>query len=164
MPDGYGGITWDLNWVSYQEAQDPYNPESPPSRIYTNYSLWPAGNYDAVPFNFSSPVVFDGAYVSGYGGYGGTAFILFDGLTQVWTSATLVQSSTPTFLSSGYSGLVTSVEVAGYNGFYVLDNVTYSTGAVPEAGTWAMMLAGFAGLAGATVLRRRQGRIASALA
>ena len=75
------------------------------------------------------------SYVSGYGGNGGTAFILFDGLTQVWTSATLVQSSTPTFLASGYSGLVTSVEVAGYNGYYVLDNVTYSTGAIPEAGT-----------------------------
>ena len=29
VPDGYGGINWDSNWIVYSEAQDPYNPESP---------------------------------------------------------------------------------------------------------------------------------------
>ena len=162
VPDGYGGITWDSNWQNYSESQDPYNPESPPSRVYTNYSLWSGGSFDAVPFYFSSPIVFDGAYFAG-GYYEGVTFELFDGPTQVWTSATLDQSATPTFLASGYSGLVTSVQVAGYNGYYVMDNVTYST-AVPEAGTWAMMLAGFAGLAGGALMRRRHDRSASVFA
>ena len=46
--------------------------------------------------------------------------------------ATLKPSSTPTFLSSGYTRLVNEVRVNCYNATVVLDNVTYHTAAVPE--------------------------------
>jgi hypothetical protein len=152
VPDGYGGINWNSNWTVYSEPQNPYNPESPPARIYTNYSLHPAGNYEAVSFNFLTPAVFNGGYVAG--GYSeGVTFELFNGASLVATSATLYQTATPTFLSSGYGGKVTSVEVLGYNGYYVLDNVTYS--AVPEPSTWALMLAGFGALGFASWRRAR---------
>jgi hypothetical protein len=152
VPDGYGGINWNSNWQVYSEPQDPYNPESPPARIYTNYSLHPGGNYEAVSFDFLTPAVFNGAYFSG-GYYTGVTFELFNGASLVATSATLYQTATPTFLASGYGGTVTSVAILGYNGYYVADNITYSS--VPEPSTWVLMLAGFAGLGFAGYRRSR---------
>jgi PEP-CTERM motif len=149
VPDGYGGITWGGDWTVYSEVQSPYTPESPPARVYT---------FDAdASFSFSAPEVFDGAYFSGEDDALVT-FNLYDGATEVWTSTTLTPSSTPTFLASGYNGLVTRVVVASTEpDFYVMDNVTYGTGtATPEPATWAMMLLGFAGLGFAAYRRTRK--------
>jgi hypothetical protein len=78
-------------------------------------------------YSVAHAVVFDGAYVSGTSGTGGVTFEMFNGATLVATSTTLDQTSTPTFLASGYAGQVTSVEVLAANGFYVLDNITYDS-------------------------------------
>jgi hypothetical protein len=136
VPDGYGGINWNDNWTNYTEPQPPYTPESPPSRVYTISS--------AATFDFITPTVFDGAYFSG-NSFAPVTFDLFNGATLVATSGTLAPSSTPTFLSSGYSGLVTEVVVSSPDpDFYVMDNVTFGVSGVPEPSTWAMMLLGFA--------------------
>jgi hypothetical protein len=149
LPDGlvpsvYDGINWGSNWSVYSGPQSPYTAESSPSRIYTNYAFFPPGSASVDTFSFVSASVFKGAYVAGYGGFGPVTFDLYNGANLVAVSASLSASATPTFLSSGYSGLVTSVGVSGAAGYYVLDNVTYN--AVPETSTWVMMLAGFAGL------------------
>lgn len=133
VPDGYGGIQWDNNWIYYGFDQNPYTPESIPNRIYGNYDKW--NGLSSIPFYFASPVIFDGGYFAGLAGIDfsvPTSFSLYNGGTLQATSASLIPSSTPTFLSSGYTGLVDEVRVNLNNGFTVLDNVTYHTATVPE--------------------------------
>lgn len=153
VPSPYMGINWLDNWENYGSGQYPYTPSSPPNRIYTNYSLHAPGNYEEVTFEFVNPAVFNGAYVSG--GYSlGVTFKMYYQNVLVHTSATLNQSDIPTFLASGYSGLVDKVGVLGYNGYYVLDDITYDAAGVPEPCTFLMLGFGLAGLAAIRRARR----------
>ena len=34
VPNGYGGINWNDEWTYYGWTQDPYNPSSPPARVW----------------------------------------------------------------------------------------------------------------------------------
>jgi hypothetical protein len=147
VPNGYGGINWNGNWSYYGFSQPPYTPESSPNRIYDNVD---GGN----SFNFVKPQVFDGAYLSGYS-FATVTFELFNGATLVATSGTLDPSATPTFLASGYSGMVTSVDVVSPSGDFVMDNVTYGTGtsATPEPSTFLLFGTGLLGSLG--MLRRK---------
>lgn len=134
VPDGYGGINWDSNWIYYGFDQFPYTPESIPNRVYQNYDKWPDFNQTyAIPFYFPSFVRFDGAY---FAGEAPVTFELYNSGSLVATSGTLTSSSTPTFLASGYAGLVDEVRVVS-NTFRVMDNVTYNTDTetVPEPST-----------------------------
>lgn len=153
VPDGYGGIIWDSNFEYYGFEQPPYNPESRPNRVYGSYSKWSVTPL-SVPFYFASPVIFDGAYFSGADFGTPVSFSLFkEGILQA-TSASLTPSSIPTFLSSGYTGLIDEVRVNWYNGFTVMDNVTYRNTSVPEPAT----LIGLLGLGafGVTKIKRNQ--------
>jgi PEP-CTERM motif len=148
VPNGYGGINWNGNWTYYGFSQPPFNPESAPNRVY---DLPGGGN----SFNFVTPHVFDGAYFAGISAATVT-FELFNGVTLVATSGTLAPSGTPTFLASGYSGLVTSVEVISPGpDEFVMDNVTYGTGtsATPEPSTFLLFGTGLLGSLG--MLRRK---------
>ena len=40
VPDGYQGVTWFGQWTNFTEAQDPYNPHSPPGRVYDGVERW----------------------------------------------------------------------------------------------------------------------------
>ncbi|MEH2002023.1 MAG: PEP-CTERM sorting domain-containing protein [Nostoc sp.] len=130
VPDGYGGIQWDNNWIYYGFEQNPFNPESIPNRIYGNYGKW--NGPSSIPFYFASPVIFDGGYIAGSDASVPASFSLYNGGTLQATSASLTPFSTPTFLSSDYTGLVDEVRVNWNNNTTVLDNVTYHTAAVPE--------------------------------
>ncbi len=146
VPDGYGGINWSGDWYNYTEAQPPYNPESPPGRVYT-YS-------GTAPMTFVTPgQVFDGAYFSGYS-FATVQFELLYNSVPVAYSAVLAPSATPTFLSSGYSGPVDQVLVLSPSpDYYVMDNVTYGT-AVPEPS--AIVMGGTALVITGLVLRLRR--------
>lgn len=145
LPSTYAGLTWGNGWSYYDSSQSPYNASSGKTRLY---------NYDSVGdyFKFASDVVFDGAY---FAGYYGTTFELYNDGQLVHTSSTLDLSGTPTFLSSGYSGLVDEVRLVGSNGYFVMDDLTFhaSTNTVPEPGSLALMGLGFAGL---IAVRRRK--------
>ena len=144
VPDGYGGINWNGNWTAFQEVQPPYNPESAPFRVFD--SIGCASN-TCDSFTFITPAVFNGAYFSG-NSFAATFFELFDkDGNLVATSGTIDPTGTPTFLSSGYSGLVTEVVVvSSAPDFFVMDNVTYNVSATPLPSTWTMLIAGFLGL------------------
>ena len=150
VQDGYGGINWNGEWTTL--IQGGYPPKSPPNVIYNN------AHNAHTDFNFVAPAVFDGAYVSGYP-LSTITFLLFNNGVQVGSSASLSASQTPTFLSSGYSGLVDRVDVfdSGTASHYVLDDVTYHAQAVPEPASLALALAA-AGLGAGRSWMRRRGR------
>ena len=149
VPNSYGGINWNGNWYYYGFSQPPYNPESSPNRVYDL-----SNNTNS--FDFLTPEVFDGAYFSGYPSAAVT-FDLYNGATLVWVSGSLAPSSTPTFLSSGYSGLVTSVSVESLiPDLFVMDNVTYETSSIastPEPASFVLFGTGLLAMGG--IVRRR---------
>lgn len=90
-------------------------------------------------------------WVSGAGAATDVFFQLYNDGILVHTTGSYTPTSVPTFVSSGFGGLVDEVRVNGRSGYYVLDDVTYD--AVPEPGTLLLLSAGLLGLRG---IRRRK--------
>jgi len=148
----YAGVNWNQQWTNYSDIQSPYNAKSGKNRVFSaNYT-------NPTAFFFNQDVTFEGAWFSGYD-EANVSFQLFrDGL-QVATSGFLLPSDNPTFLSSGFSGVVDEVRVFAEGGYYVMDDVTFSSsGAVPEPATWALMILGF-GAVGYSMRRRQKAAV-----
>jgi len=133
VPNGYGTVQDWSGWTYYDFAQPPYNPNSPPVRIY---------NTSNGTFKFGRDVVFDGAFFSGYGsnrGFLPISFQLYSNNALVQTSAAcdIGDGSGPTWLASGYTGAIDTVVVMGSHGFYVMDDVTFN-----EAGGYRLSVSG----------------------
>jgi hypothetical protein len=143
VPNGYGGIDWNGAWTCYTDPQSPYNPSSPPGRVY---DLAPEGQ-----FNFVTPgQAFDGAYFAGTGTTT-VQFALYTNLSDtvpVALSSVLTTSGTPTFLSSGYDGPVTKIGViSNAPDFFVMDDVTYNgISTVPEPSSLIPLALGLAAI------------------
>jgi hypothetical protein len=148
VADGYGGITWGGDWSYYDAPQDPYNPSSPNTRIYTT------GNASSGSFSFASDVAFGGAYISGFDFE--VIFELFLNGSSVAVFNSIFPSSVATLVGSGYSGLIDEVRVstAASEGYFVLDDVTYSVSPVPVPAALPLMLLALGGL-GLAARRRR---------
>jgi hypothetical protein len=153
MPNGYGGWGWAHNIGVYGTVQDPYNPHTPPNRALFNFDQCCDYAESLVTSNIG-PVTFQGAWFAGVQGLGGPIFFnLYLGGNLVATSGSLDPTNVPTFLDSGYNGLVDAVGIVGTEGFFVMDDFTFSGGGVPEPGTLLMFASGVAALGG--VVRRK---------
>jgi hypothetical protein len=154
VPSNYGGLNFGNEFYYYDSPQNPYNPSSPNTRIFSNYNIHSSGAFDSLKVLFPTVSTFSGAYIAGGFNTGVTITGYYLG-NLVATSATLIQTATPTFLSLGYAGTVDEVRFTGYNGYYIIDDFTFdAAGSVPEPQSWALMIAGF-GLVGAAMRRRK---------
>lgn len=142
-------------WFYTDLAGPTYVPHSGTHYIATDFQLYSGGLNDPTqPISRTTPFVFSGAYFSGIDTI---TYQLFAGSTLVYTSsASAPLTSTSTFIASGYSGSVNSVVIVGHQGFYALDDFTYTAAAsvVPEPETLPLLAAGLLCL-GLAVQRRR---------
>lgn len=129
MPSGYGGINWADNFWPYDEAQDPFNPNSGIVRIASNRVPRPDDPIPRGQFQFAIPdQVFNGAWFAGPSPpqVVEVYFELYNDTVLVHTSATLQMSPVPTFLASGYSEPVDAVTIVGPEGEFVFDDLAYT--------------------------------------
>jgi hypothetical protein len=164
VPNGYGGVNWSGNWDYYGGSQPPYNAHSGLNRIYTDYGSPAAGQAGENSFSFQAPEVFQGAWFAGYAN-ADLKFSLYFHNVLVFTSADLQPSSTPTFLASGYFGVVDKVGVSSQaNDYYIMDDVTFRNperAGAPEPAGLTLLGIGTAALA-SYLWRRRGARIQAA--
>lgn len=152
VPLNYGGLDWSsAGWTVFSTPAAPYTPHSGAGRVSTGFL---ADDVSSL-IRFTAPATFEGAWFAGLGG-ALLSFELYNGGQLVHSSASLDPSATPSFLSSGYAGLIDTVVVKSANhGEFVMDDFSF-TAAVPEPQSYALLLAGLAGVA--CIARRRQTR------
>lgn len=154
VPASYGGLDWSAgDWFAFGEAQDPYAAHSGDYRVTSSF-----GDPDsATAIGLGTGKTFQGAWFAGLEGATVT-FQLYEHGALVATSSTLDPSSTPTFLSSGYAGLVDEVIVSSpFQGSWVMDDFTFSA-AVPESSPATLLLAGVLAMSLAARRRSSTGR------
>lgn len=163
LPSPYGG----LNFAGWYVGPDTvYQPSSGQVDIFTDFAD-PANPYNYVVTDSNNriagirPFYFAGASFSGFSG---VAFRLWRNGELVHTSDWLADALGdtpygPTFLSSGYSDLIDVVTVLGVQGFFAMDDFTYSMpdppfGSAPSPSTAWLLLSSLGGAAIASRKRR----------
>lgn len=146
----YGGLTF-IDWSYFDYEQSPYTAASGNVRIYNSVNENAFGRDEAFTFQ--------GANFAGEAGVSVRFDMFLDG-AYVASSGVLLMSDTPTFLASGYTGLLNSVTVSSNKpDFFVLDDLTFNEAApVPEPGSLALLF-GAMGVLGVTARRRRQASV-----
>lgn len=156
MPNAYGGVIFGDDFRHYDTPVAGFPPSSGLTTIYPNYDKYTAGVDATLTFRFTELVRFDGAFFSGKTP---VAYDFYRGGVKVGsTAAFTAQSDQALFYATKFSGPVDEVRISGNSGNWVLDDLTYTTGvtaAVPEPGTWALMILGFGGAGAALRARRR---------
>ncbi|MBT9501858.1 MAG: PEP-CTERM sorting domain-containing protein [Burkholderiaceae bacterium] len=150
LPVSYGGLDWSAaGWTVFSTPADPYTPKSGNGRVATGFLAADAASL----IRFVKPGTFDGAYFAGLGG-ATLSFELFLNGAKVHSSTVLDPSATPSFLASGYAGLIDAVVVKSANhGEFAMDDFTF-TQAVPEPQTYALLIGGL--FVVGHIARRRQ--------
>ena len=108
------------------------------------------------PIFANQPIVFDGAYFTSLDAGITVKYHLFLAGTEVFTGPTvaLTYGAPSTFVASGYTQPIDSVTVEGYQGYFAMDDFTYTTAAaIPEPSTYALMMLGL-GVVGLSAARR----------
>ena len=142
----YGGLTFS-DWYHYDKESPPYNAAS------GRTSLFDTTNSNS--FGRVSAFTFQGASFAGATGVN-VRFDMFLNGAYVFSSTTLSVDDKPTFLGSGYTGLVDSVKVTSGNPqYFVMDDLTFNEASnVPEPGSLALLF-GAMGVMGVMARRRK---------
>ena len=150
VPAAYGGLDWSAaGWTAFDTEQDPYNAHSGNWRAATGWGADDAASL----IRFPTPATFQGAWMAGLGG-ATVSFQLFAGGQLVASSATLDASATPTFLASGYAGMVDAVQVhSPAHAYFVMDDFSF-TASVPEPQSVLLMALGLVLVGGLARARR----------
>lgn len=160
MPAPYSGFTF-TGW--YYGPDTVYTPASGTIDLFTDYAdpndpgAYVITNNNAI--TRASDFHFDGAWFSGYSG---VTFELWDDGNLLGAFGSLpdapdVDPYGPTFLASGYAGLVDKVVVSGVQGYFSLDDFTYhlpTNNNVPEPASLALVLLSL-GIGGIAARRSR---------
>ena len=165
MPTGYGGIDWksgnwdylicSATWPCPQAGPDPY-PYTP--HTYPGFATVDSDISHDMKFGFTGgPAVFNGAWVTTFDGdyFGYT--LMYQG-AQAWTTGKMPCDAAPSFAASGHSGLVDEVDIIASDiRDWAIDDLSFTTAAVPEPASPVLLLAGLMtlSLAGLAARRRR---------
>jgi hypothetical protein len=156
MPTEYGGVIFGDDFSHYDTPVAGFPPASGLTTVYANYEKYAPGTSATLTFRFTELVRFDGAFFSGKAP---VAYDFYREGVKVGSAGSFGLDDEAAYYASGYSGLVDEVRLSGNTGNWVMDDLTYSTGVVPEPGTWALMILGF-GAAGAALRSRRRSAFA----
>jgi hypothetical protein len=153
VEDGYNGISgWDSIGQAWEYLDGTDNGAIGVRSFY--------GSTGELSFD-NAPVVFEGTYYKAYSvdteNTLASIELYYQGLLVHSIFDDPNASMGMAWVASGYSGLVDAIYIRGGGEGFSIDNLTYSTAAVPEPETYAMFLAGL-GLVG--FLKRLQ-RVAS---
>ena len=152
MPNEYGGVIFGDDFSHYDTPVTGFPPASGLTTIYANYAKYTPGQSSTLTFRFTELVRFDGAFFSGKAP---VAYDFYRDGVKVGSAGAFGLGNEARYYASGFAGLVDEVRLSGNTGNWVMDDLTYSTGVVPEPGTWALMILGF-GATGAAVRSRRR--------
>ncbi|WP_431100658.1 PEP-CTERM sorting domain-containing protein [Roseateles noduli] len=149
VPANYAGLDWSASsWFQYGGEQAPYTPHSGDRRATLGFD----GGTATSAIGFLTPSTFQGAWFAGFDGVN-VAIDLYFGGSLVASTSLLNLSDSPTFLGSGYAGLVDRLVFRSNDpAFFVMDDLTFA--AVPEPASGALALGGLA--VAALVIRRRK--------
>lgn len=152
IPVNYGGLDWSAGgWSVFGIEQAPFTPHSGDYRAFSDFQPDPVEAPSAA-IGFLSPAQFEGAWFSGLEG-ATVSFQMYLGGSLVATSATLDPTATPSFLASGYAGLVDRVVIVSPGqGSFAMDDFMYAP--VPEPQNYALLLGGLAAIGAVRRVRR----------
>ena len=157
----YNGFTFGTNnaqttaWLHSSEASTFYVPSSGSVYAVTDAQKSSGDIFeDSQPISRATPFIFDGASFSGINQ---VRYTLYNGSTQVYLSpdSPELPRGSSIFIPSGYGGLITSVVISGRQGFFAVDDFTF-TSPVPEPATFGMFALGILGICGYWLARRRR--------
>lgn len=157
VPANYAGLDWSASsWFQFAGDQYPYTAHSGDRRATLGFD----GTSATSAIGFLTPSIFGGAWFAGFNDIN-VSIDMYLGGTLVSTASLLSLSDTPTFLASGYAGLVDRLVFRSNDpAFFVMDDLTFSA-AVPEPASGALALGGLA--VAAFVVRRRKAAAATAI-
>lgn len=149
IPYGYNGISgWENVGQAWEYLDTSFNAGQIGARFFY-------GSSGSLSFD-NAPVVFEGTYFQSFARDTESTLpgieLYYQGVL-VHSIADPLAPAGMVWVASGYSGLVDEITIRGGGEGFNIDNLTYSTAAVPEPEMYAMFLAGL-GLLG--LVRRRR--------